>query len=150
MEWCRGKPFTELRRTDREDTLEKLIRLLYSRIQYILPWGLYAMDRFVAEETDKRSIDYDNEINLLAYLVDAGVPDLAALSLTRLDFERTDAARLSRVYLASSEASETTKIEHWLRVQPPERLAAIVRGQDHRPLDFDFSELLKRLPRPGA
>ncbi|HSS34206.1 MAG TPA: DEAD/DEAH box helicase [Solirubrobacterales bacterium] len=150
MEWCRGKPFTQLRRNEREDTLEKLIRLLYSRIQYILPWGLYAMDRFVAEETEKRSIDYDNEINLLAYLVDAGVPDLAALSLTRLDFERTDAARLSRVYLASSEASETTKIEHWLRVQPPERLAAIVRGQDHRPLDFDFRELLKQIPGPGS
>lgn len=146
IEWCRGKPFTDLRRTEREDTLEKLIRLLYSRIQYILPWGLYAMDRFVVEEAEKRSIDYGNEINLLAYLVDAGVPDLAALSLTRLDFERTDAARLSRAYFASSEVSETTKIEHWLRVQPPERLTAIVRGRDHRSLDYDFRELIKRIP----
>ena len=141
-EWCRGKPFTDLSRTEREDTLEKLIRLLYSRIQYILPWGLYAMDRFVVEEAEKRDIDYGNEINTLAYLVDAGVPDLAALNLTRHNFERTDAARLSRAYLSSAEASETTKIEHWLRAQPPERLIAIVRGADHRPLDFDFQPLL--------
>ncbi|HWO16632.1 MAG TPA: DEAD/DEAH box helicase [Solirubrobacterales bacterium] len=146
-EWCRGKPFVELRRTEREDTLEKLISLLYSRIQFILPWGLYAMDRFVGEEAERRGVDYEKEINLLAYLVEAGVPDLAALSLVRADFERTDAARLSRAYLASPEASGTTKIEGWLRIQPPERLIAIVRGADHRPLDYDFRQLLEEIDK---
>ncbi|MBS1844560.1 MAG: DEAD/DEAH box helicase [Actinobacteria bacterium] len=143
-DWCRGKPFAEIRRTEREDKLEDLIRLMYSRIQYILPWGLYAMDRFIEEEAAERGVEYGNQVNLLAYLVDAGVPDLAALTLTRAGFERTDAARLARDYWGSPAARETTDISAWLKAQPYERLVAVVRGVDHRPLDFDFENLVER------
>jgi superfamily II DNA/RNA helicase len=144
-DWCRGKPFSEIRRTDRENKLEDLIRLMYSRIQYILPWGLYATDRFIEEEADEREIDYGNQVNLLAYLVDAGVPDVVALTLTRAGFERTDATRLARAYWASPEARETTDIASWMKAQEYEGLVAIVQGVDHRPLDFDFENLVERL-----
>lgn len=144
-DWCRGKPFAEIRRTDRESKLEDLIRLMYSRIQYILPWGLYATDRFIEEEAADRGIDYGNQVNLLAYLVDAGVPDVPALGLTRAGFERSDAARLSREYWGSSEARETTDIASWITAQTYERLVAIVRGVDHRPLDYDFENLVERV-----
>jgi hypothetical protein len=49
---------------------------MYSQTQYILTWGLYATDRLVAEESSLRSIDYDKQLTQLAYLVDAGVPDM--------------------------------------------------------------------------
>jgi hypothetical protein len=150
-DWCRGKPFGEIRRTDRESKLEDLIRLMYSRIQYILPWGLYATDRFIEEEAAGRGLDYGNQVNLLAYLVDAGVPDVPALGLTRAGFERTDAARLSREYLRSPEARETTDITSWISGQTYESLVAIARGVDHRPLDYDFENLVERVGprRPG-
>jgi hypothetical protein len=144
-DWCQGKPFSDIKLAKGQSRLEDLIGLMYSRIQYILPWGLYATDRFVAEETAKRGINYDREVNRLAYLVDAGVPDWAALRLTTAGLERTDAARLSRVYLASREARETTDIIRWLSAQPDERLVQIVRGADRRRVDYDFERVLREL-----
>jgi superfamily II DNA/RNA helicase len=149
VDWCSGKPFSAIRPLENQKNLEELIRLMYSRIQYILPWGLYATDRFVAEEAEIRKVAYDFELNKLAYLVDAGVPDWAALRLTSLGFERADAARLSRAYFSSREARETADILGWLRAQPNERLAAIVQGADRRRIDFDFFTLIDEL-REGA
>ncbi|HEY2642138.1 MAG TPA: helicase-related protein, partial [Galbitalea sp.] len=144
-DWCRGKPFSDIKLARGQRRLEDLIGLMYSRIQYILPWGLYATDRFVTEETTKRGIDYDREVNKLAYLVDAGVPDWAALRLTTAGLERTDAARLSRAYLASRDARETTDIIRWLSAQPDERLVQIVRGADRRRVDYDFERVVREL-----
>lgn len=139
-DWCQGKPFSAI--TPRgSQTLDDLIRVVYSRIQFLLPWGLYAADRFVAEEAERRHIDYANPISRLAYLVDAGVPDLAALRLTSVGFERTDASRLSRAYFSSREARETTDIVSWVSGQPESRLLAIVRGPDNRRVDYDFGRL---------
>jgi superfamily II DNA/RNA helicase len=144
-DWCRGKPFSDIKLARGQSRLEDLIGLMYSRIQYILPWGLYATDRFVTEEAARRGIDYDREVNKLAYLVDAGVPDWAALRLTTVGLERTDAARLSRVYLASREARETTDIIHWLSAQADEQLVRIVRGTDRRRVDYDFERIVSEL-----
>lgn len=153
-DWCSGKPFSQINLASGQNRLEDLIRLMYSRIQYILPWGLYATDRFVAEETAARKINYDREVNQLAYLVDAGVPNWPALRLTTAGFERADASRLSRAYLASKEARETADIVSWLIGQPTERLAQIVRGPDRRRLDYDFERLLRELggetPMPSS
>lgn len=153
-DWCSGKPFAEIKLATGQNRLEDLIRLMYSRIQYILPWGLYATDRFVAEEAATRKIHYDHEVNLLAYLVDAGVPNWPALRLTTAGFERADASRLSRAYLASRDAREIADIVGWLIAQPSDRLAQIVRGPDRRRLDYDFERLLRELrgdsPSPPA
>jgi hypothetical protein len=141
-DWCSGKPFSAITRPRRNESLEDLIRLIYSRIQYMLPWGLYATDRFVVEEAELRQLNYAGAINQLAYLVDAGVPDLAALRLTSAGFERTDAARLSRAYFGARDASKTTDILGWVRAQEDESLIDIVRGADRRRLDYDFFRIL--------
>jgi superfamily II DNA/RNA helicase len=145
VDWCSGKPFSTIARQKNERSLEDLISLMYSRIQYTLPWGLYATDRFVAEVAHEREIQYDSQLNKLAYLVEAGVPDRAALRLTALGFERTDAARLSRTYFGSREARETTDIISWLCAQSDEALKSIVVGADRRRVDFDFIPLLKEV-----
>lgn len=144
-DWCRGKPFTQINGTDRESRLEDLIGLMYSEIQYILPWGLYATDRFVRAETALRGFPYDGEIHQLAYLVDAGVPNWPALRLTSIGFERTDASRLSQAYLESPQARETAEIAGWVVEQRKDRLAQIIRGDDRRRLDFDFDRLIREL-----
>lgn len=145
VDWCAGMPFSTIKRPDNVDSLEDLIRLVYSRIQYILPWGLYATDRFVAEETRRRGMSYAGEVNLLAYLVDAGVPDWAALRLTSLGFERTDAARLSQAYFRSRESKESVDVVGWLLSQTVERLSMIVEGRERRRLDYDFVRTFKDL-----
>jgi hypothetical protein len=144
-DWCRGKPFTQINLTDRESRLEDLIGLMYSEIQYILPWGLYATDRFVRIEAALRRVPYDGEVHQLAYLVDAGVPNWPALRLTSVGFERTDAARLSYAYLQSPQARDTADIGGWVIAQSKDRLAQIIRSDDRRRLDFDFDRLVREL-----
>src|SRR5260370_35386926 len=110
----------------------------------MLPWGLYALDQFVIEEAGRRSIPYAHEINRLAYLVDAGVPDGAALRLTVAGFERADAARLSNAYFSSREAKQMTDIFRWVSAQSDGALQGIISGPDPRPLDYEFFPLLWR------
>jgi hypothetical protein len=118
---------------------------MYSSIGYMLPWGLYAFDRFVSEESQSRQTDYGHEIQTVAYLVDAGVPDTAALHLVGHGFERTDASRLARSFHNDAAARETTDIARWLRAQPLDKLQRIVRGVDNRRQDFDLQSLVSRL-----
>jgi superfamily II DNA/RNA helicase len=148
-DWCRGKPFSEITPTNREKRLEDLIGLMYSEIQYILPWGLYATDRFVREETETREIPYDGEVNKLVYLVDAGVPSWPALRLNSLGFERTDAARLSVAY-ENAPGHATADIVRWLVAQPIEDTVQIIRGSDRRALDYDFDRLLRDVGKAAA
>jgi hypothetical protein len=145
VEWCMGKPFAAIPLLKRQKKLEDLIKLVYSKIGYLLPWGLYAFDRFIDEVAQRREVTYAGEVQSLAYLVDGGVPDMAALALTTRGFERSDAARLSRAYYSSREARETTDIVRWLRAQPYERLLATVRGVDNRRIDHDFRRLVNEL-----
>lgn len=147
VDWCQGKPFAAIPLVGKQKKLEELIGVVYSRIGYLLPWGLYAFDRFIEREADRRGLQYENEIRSLAYLVDVGVPDVAALVLSTQGFERTDAARLSRAYYRDKEARETTDVMRWLVAQPDRDLLHIVRGVDSRRVDFDFRNLLAELRR---
>jgi DEAD/DEAH box helicase len=141
IDWCRGIPFSTIRNpTNRR--LEDLISVMYSRIEYLLPWGLWAVDRFLQEEAQERGLTYGHEIAQLAYLADAGVPNFDALRLVHQKFERTDATRLSHAFHGDSQARETTDVFGWLRGQEPERLRGIVRGRDRRAIDYDFGALL--------
>jgi DEAD/DEAH box helicase/Helicase conserved C-terminal domain len=146
VDWCSGIPFSNIRNpTNRR--LEDLISLMYSRIEYLLPWGLWAVDRFAAEEAEARGMGavYAHEIAQLAYLTDAGVPNFDALRLVRADFERTDATRLSRAFARDPEGRGVTDVVGWLRGQSSERLRAIIRGSDRRAVDYDFEALLERI-----
>lgn len=146
IDWCMGKPFSAIPPLRKHKRLEDLINLMYTKIQFLLPWGLYAFDRFVEEEAAQRGAAYHNEVRDLAYLVDAGVPDVPALILvTAHGFERTDATRLSRGYYADREARETANVMGWIAAQPNEVLAGVVRGVDNRRIDYDFFTLVERL-----
>jgi superfamily II DNA/RNA helicase len=145
--WLSGIPLTQVRQSSgyfATDRLEDLISVIYSRVQFLLPWGLYAFDRIVEEEAKRRGIIYHNEIRLLAYLTDAGVPTFDAMRLVDLDFERVDATRLASTF-QRSKIKEDVDIVGWLRVQPKESLYAIVRGPDERAIDYDLDGILNRI-----
>jgi hypothetical protein len=142
-DWCSGIPFSQIRNpTSRR--LEDLISIMYSRIEYLLPWGLWAVDRFVSEEAAVRDMSYGHEIAQLAYLTDAGVPNFSALRLVHLGFERADATRLSKAYDAAHGRDEMDIIG-WLRAEDIDRLRAIIRGRDRRSIDYDFGSLLRSI-----
>jgi DEAD/DEAH box helicase len=149
LQWLLGVPFAAIRPGMAEPYLkrvEDLISVIYSRVQYLLPWGLYAVDRLIEVEARRRKMNYDNELRSLAYLVDAGVPSFDALRLVHTDFERTDAARIASVFhRIGGMASTGTDIVAWLANQPFGAVVAIVRGRDNRKPDVDLRLRLESL-----
>jgi len=114
VEWCSGIPFAAFNGRLEGGRLEDLINLLYTRIQYLLPWALYAVDRFFEDEAASRDREYEGQVRQIAYLADAGVPDFGALRLSHLGLERADATRLSRAHAQDREARETTDVSRGL------------------------------------
>jgi hypothetical protein len=145
VEWCSGIPFSGFTGSVSGGRLEDLINLMYTRIQYMLPWALYAVDRFFEQEAVERGHTYDGQVRQIAYLADAGVPDFSALRLSHAGFERADATRLSRAHAADREASATTDVLTWVAAQENDKLVAIVRGTDRRRLDFDLLATVRDL-----
>jgi superfamily II DNA/RNA helicase len=147
VNWLAGTPLNAINPGSTqgkiESRLEDLISIIYSRIQYLLPWGLYAVDRLLKEEAIKRSIPYANEVGSLAYLADAGVPSFDALRLVGLDFERVDATRLSESYRKFT--NRDTDIISWLVRQSESRIMAWVKGADNRRIDYDLKTLLLKI-----
>ncbi len=145
VNWLEGVPLTTVKSQAKfNEKLENLISVIYSRIQYLLPWGLYAMHELVREECQQRNItSYTDEILSLAYLIDSGVPNFHALRLVNLDFERVDATRLSKAYLRLSPRS--MDILGWLVSTDKNIIFSISRGGDNRRLDFDLNRLLDSL-----
>src|SRR5262249_6512113 len=137
--WLSGIPFSTLRSrlsgNLRSRTIEDLISLVYSRVQYLLPWGLYAADRLVEAEARLRRISYHNELRSVAYLVDSGVSSFDAVRLVHAEFERTDAERLAIAYRHQGGLRTGTDIIQWLAALKPETVVRIVRGGDNRRLD---------------
>jgi hypothetical protein len=111
----------------------------------LLPWGLYAFDRIVEGEAMRRKIRYDNEIRLLAYLADGGVPTFDALRLVNLEFERVDATRLSHRYRRMGGVNQGVDIVGWVKALPREALHQILRGPDNRALDYDLDTIIENL-----
>jgi superfamily II DNA/RNA helicase len=146
LQWLAGVPFTTVKNkvgsNNRWKRIEDLISVIYSRIQYLLPWGLYAFHRLIAEETKKRGIAYNHEVRSLAYLADAGVPNFDALRLVGLDFERVDATRLARLYQSLGGLSLNLSVIDWVINQPKELIENCVRGIDNRRLDYDLFNLI--------
>lgn len=147
--WMSGVPFVTLRSrlsgNLRSNSIEDLISLVYSRVQFLLPWGLYAADRLVETEARQRGLEYLNELKNLAYLVDSGVSSFDAVRLVHLEFERTDAERLANAYHAEGGLRLGLDVLGWLRVKPLEFVKTIVRGPDNRRIDFDLEKRIEAL-----
>lgn len=142
VNWLEGIPLTSVKtQADFSKRLEELISIIYSRVQFLLPWGLYATHALVQEECRRRNITtYNDEILSLAYLVDAGVPNFDALRLVNLEFERVDATRLAKYYLQLRDRD--TDIIGWLISEAKSTILRVVRGSDNRRLDYDLDKLL--------
>ena len=143
-QWMLGVPFSRIRRNGTR-RVEDLVSVVYSRIQYLLPWGLYAFDRLVQEEAVRRSIHYNNAIRSVAYLVDAGVPGFDALRLTRAEIERVDATRLAARYKQVGGLRLGVDVVGWVSRMSEEEINDIVSKPDNRRVDFDLPGLVRRL-----
>lgn len=145
LQWLSGIPLVTIRSkltTLNGQSLEDLISVIYSRIQFLLPWGLFATDSIVQEEAKKRRIQYNNEIKSISYLADAGVPNFDALRLVNVGFERVDATRLSKYYKSIGGMNIGTDVFGWLLNEQREVLNRVIRGTDNRSIDFDFTSLI--------
>jgi len=153
LEWIAGTPLAKVQKSkegtsSRVSRLEDLISIMYSQIQFLLPWGLYAADRLIEEEAKVRNLAYGNQVKTLAYFADAGVPSMSALRLVELDFERVDATRIARSYALAGGLNRTRQnIIGWLLSQPRSRIESSIRGDDNRRIDFDLERLLANLRR---
>jgi hypothetical protein len=154
IHWLSGIPLTQVRTRsqngNRWERLEDLIAIIYSRIQYLLPWGLYAADRLVEAEATQREIAYSNGIRMLAHLADAGVPSLGALRLVGHNFERVDATRLATLYYRRGGAQTGTDVVGWVLNQDQGTIERCVSGADNRRLDHDLLPLIQMLRQQRA
>ncbi len=147
--WISGAPFISIRSGlesgSRYSRIEDLVAVVYSRIQYLLPWGLYAADCLLEVEARKRKIQYDNELMGMANLADAGVSSFDALRLVHLEFERTDATRLAREYRRRGGIGTGHEIVGWVANTPRAEIEKIVRGRDKRRIDYDLGRTISKL-----
>lgn len=144
--WLSGIPLKAVNsQSNQVHSFEELISIIYSRIHYLLPWGLYATHRLVDEEMQRRKLSsYNDELLSLAFLVEAGVPSFNALRLVNIDIERVDATRLAKVHQNQKPRSDTD-IVNWLKNQDREFLRRVVRGSDNRRIDYDFFKVIDSL-----
>lgn len=148
VQWLQGVAFARIRRGEPQLRLrrrEDVISIAYSRVQYRLPWRLYAFDRLV-DDACRRRIPYAAELQSMAYLADAGVPDLAALWPVGLDFERVDATRVAAEYRRVGVArARSSGIASWIVSERRDAIIRVVRGFDRRRLDFGLDRLMDGL-----
>ena len=143
-QWILGVPFSRIRREGKQ-RIEDLVSVIYSRIQYLLPWGLYAFDRLVQEEAERRGVAYNNSVRSVAYLVDAGVPGFDALRLTHAAIERVDATRLAARYRQVGGLKLGVDVVGWVSGLSEAEINSVVMGSDRRRIDFDLPTLLREL-----
>ena len=145
VNWLKGLPLTEIHKSQERMDFGRLVRVIYSRIQYMLPWALFGVHELIGYESKRRHIAVGDGVRDLSVLAAEGVPDFDALTLVmRLDIERVDAARLAAAY---QRARSDTDVVGWLRGLQWERVVAVVRGQDSRRLDPDLRRLWEQLSR---
>lgn len=151
VQWLSGVPFTSIRSNSSfEKRLEDLIAVIHSRVQFLLPWGLWAADWVIDMEARHRGINYDGEVKKLAYLADSGVPSFDALRLGQMGLERVDSTRISRAYKKEGGLETGVDIVDWLAAQNKKTVTRIIRGQDGRRVDFEFFEKVARLSQGGS
>ena len=146
VRWLSGVTFTAIRsQSGYSRRLEDLIAVIYSRVQFLLPWGLWATDWLIEQEAVNRGINYDNQVKSLAYLADAGVPSFDALQLVHLGVERVDATRLGRAYRSAGGLQTGLDCLGWVLSQTRSSLEKILHGRDNRRLDYQFHNRLDGL-----
>ncbi|ATB48421.1 DEAD/DEAH box helicase [Corallococcus macrosporus] len=142
--WLEGLPLTIIRdRQDKEKSWSRLIKIIYARVIYLLPWALFGIDELVQYEARTRGAKVGSGIRDLSVLASEGVPSFDALRLVlELDIERVDATRLAAQY---QRGRKKTDVLGWLRRQQWRDIVSIVREPDGRRLDPDLRSVYERL-----
>ena len=143
--WLEGLPLSTIKINQQKYIKDfgRLVHVVYSRVQYLLPWALFGMNELIQYEARKRGIHVGSGVSDLSVLAAEGVPSFDALTLViQLDIERVDATRLADAFRRDR---PNTDIIGWLRAQEWRRIVGITSGQDKRRLDPDLWAILNNL-----
>lgn len=146
--WISGYSLTDIRiKTVTKDKKRydygRLIDLIYSRIQYLLPWALFGVHELLSYEARNRNIRFGSGVRDLSILSSEGVPNFDALLLCmKMDIERVDSTRLSYVYRSKRRDED---IITWFKGLSWHEIYTIVRGNDRRRLDPDLKILYENI-----
>lgn len=136
--WIEGLPLIVIRDQQTEKDFGKLVRMIYARVQYLLPWALYGVNELIHFEAKRRGIKVMDGVRDLSVLAAEGVPDFDALQLVlSLGLERVDATRIAQSY--RRKASRQTDVVGYLKGISWNELVGIVRGPDRRRVDPDLA-----------
>lgn len=146
--WIEGHTLSTIRvnstqagREPRE--FSNLIDIIYSRIQYLLPWALFGVSELLELEARIRKIHFGSGVKDLSILSSEGVPNFDALTLVlSLNIERVDATRLAHSYRNKRRESD---IIDWFKGIPWSTIAGIVSGQDRRRIDPELKVIHDQL-----
>lgn len=146
VNWLRGLPLTRIRESQ-NTSFGRLVRLIYGRVQYLLPWALFGMSELLRYEAARRNLVVGAGVSDLSLLAGEGIPDFDALSLViQLDIERVDATRLAEAHRAARTSSD---VVGWFLASPWQVIETAVRGADKRRLDPDLHKVWESL-RAGS
>jgi hypothetical protein len=138
--WLEGLPLTNIRatRTKRMD-FGRLVQVIYSRVQYMLPWALFGCSELILYEAARRNLTVGSGVRDLAALASEGVPSFDAIQLVlQCGVERVDATRLAEAYHKRHEKAD---ILGWFGGIEWKTVAGIVRGVDRRRIDPDLRQI---------
>ncbi|WP_213878586.1 DEAD/DEAH box helicase [Pseudomonas sp. dw_358] len=138
--WVEGQPLTSIRDRQTNKNLGELVRMIYSKVQYLLPWALYGVAELLSYEAKRRGIKVQGGVRDLSVLAAEGVPNFNALQLVMgLGVERVDATRIAAAYGAPNWGKRrTTDIIGFFKGLDMKELFRIVRGNDRRRIDPDI------------
>jgi hypothetical protein len=145
--WIEGLPLTSIRDRQQNKNLGELVRMIYSKVQYLLPWALYGVAELIAYEAKRRRIKVQGGVRDLSVLAAEGVPNFDALQLVMgLGIERVDATRIAAAYSKHARyPRRTTDIVGYFKGLDLKELFGIVRGVDRRRLDPDLYSIWRKI-----
>lgn len=145
--WVEGLPLTSIRDGQKNKNLGELVRMIYSKVQYLLPWALYGVAELLAYEAKRRGIKVQGGVRDLSVLAAEGVPNFDALQLVMgLGLERVDATRIAAAYgRHNGNKRRTTDIVGFFKGLDIKELFGIVRGNDKRRIDPDIYGIWQRV-----
>lgn len=145
--WVEGQPLTSIRDRQQNKNLGELVRIIYSKVQYLLPWALYGVAELLSYEAKRRRIKVQGGVRDLSVLAAEGVPNFDALQLVMgLGMERVDATRIAAAYgMSNGGKRRTTDILGFFKGLEAKDLFRIVRGNDRRRVDPDIYGIWQKL-----
>ncbi|UFP99736.1 DEAD/DEAH box helicase [Pseudomonas fitomaticsae] len=145
--WVEGQPLTSIRDRQQNKNLGELVRMIYSKVQYLLPWALYGVAELLSYEAKRRRIKVQGGVRDLSVLAAEGVPNFNALQLVMgLGLERVDATRIAAAYGAPNTGKrQTTDVVGFFRGLEAKDLFRIVRGNDRRRIDPDIYGIWQKI-----